>query len=183
MFGLKPKFALGLPSAKEIAALHTASRVEWCRARPLPEEAKARLRVPDRAWDALSKLWSECKEPVQGSDGTFRVHIECHESREGFVILYAQGHPERDEFTVGFVLLDEENEVKLDMPYTDMPKPMLPDDEAYMDRIWKAVVPVLTIKKTEHEQRPNDPCKCGSGRKAKKCCLGRVEHASEDLPG
>ena len=32
---------------------------------------------------------------------------------------------------------------------------------------------VVTIVNDEPEVGPNDPCPCGSGRKYKKCCLGK----------
>jgi hypothetical protein len=51
--------------------------------------------------------------------------------------------------------------------------------DANLDQVTKEMSPGISMRQLRSELRPkkigrNDPCMCGSGRKYKKCCLGKA---------
>jgi hypothetical protein len=130
--------------------------------------------LPDDIWQRLVDLWQHCplEDIMKEKSGRFRLTLELHESREGFVVLYAEGSLTGEKPIVGFLLIDEDDTVKLDFPYTDMPPQPTKEELAWVRSLWVAFEPVATIRAVK-KRRPNDRCE-HCGRKVKRCICGEI---------
>ncbi len=146
----------------------------WYRAFPLNKRAAAKLQAPDSALEELARVWLEGPTKKVSS----RIHwlnekfvaIYQHEADEGFVYFAAKFL--NGETVPGILVFDEE----------DDPKPMFelfaeegledpkPDDVLFMKELWAELPEPVTQIIAQRQQRPNDKCACGSGKKFKKCC-------------
>jgi hypothetical protein len=178
MLGRRPDISIGLPSPEALAELRAVaiSPQEWTKNHKLPHAAKEVLLVPDEIWDGLIRLWLHCpvEKIMQDKAGRFRLTLELHESREGFVVLYAEGSLTGGKPVVGFMLIDDDDAIKLDFPYTDMSPQPTKEELAWLRSIWVPFNPVGTIR-VGKEPRPNDRCKA-CGRKVKRCVCAEIAH-------
>ena len=172
MFGKKPK-AVGIPSQVELDKLSQATITKT----PLPLEAKTKLRIPDGAWDKLSRAWAEGKgqkytptgERVGAGQG-FLVWVELHEARAGYIVLFARW--DGTKVLVGFSAYGDDDEIVTEITH-DIAEELTPENIDFLENhVWKHVPPALTLVRTRRVA-PNDLCPCGSGKKFKKCCLNR----------
>jgi hypothetical protein len=169
VFGKRPK-AVGIPTQVELDKL----AVETITATPLPLEAKAKLLIPDSAWDKLCAAWTAGKgqkytptgERVGKTDG-FLVWVELHEARAGFIVLFARWDGVK--VLVGFSAYDDDDEIVTEITH-DIAEELTPENRDFLENhVWKHVPPALTLVRSTRVA-PNALCPCGSGKKFKKCC-------------
>lgn len=174
MFGKKPK-PVGIPSKSELDKLsqETITRT------PLPVEAKAKLLIPDGAWEKLCAAWALGKgqkytptgERAAVGSGGFLVWVELHEARAGFIVLFARW--DGVAVKVGFSAYGDDDEIVTEITH-DIAEELTPENIDFLENhVWKHVPPALTLVRSQRVA-PNDSCACGSGKKFKKCCLTRI---------
>jgi len=112
----------------------------------LPRAWKREFELSAREWEKLNKFWSDFRGPVKSADHFFVPCLLDLQKEIMGVIEYNRG-------TLTFEIFEGPEE-RENIPWDKIPHP--------------EPSPSLV---SEARTGPNEKCRCGSGKKFKKCCL------------
>lgn len=136
--------------------------------------AAAAIKMPGRIFRDLCTEWdAECRERGEEPFDEVSFEYESHVNRQGIVFIVLE--PEKDGIKI-IVKAADIPDLANDEPEDDLEVGEDIDltnaktiDPLKQPEIWDELNPVTQMK-AERRIGPNEPCPCGSGKKAKKCC-------------
>jgi len=158
-----------LPAPEELRRLRLQA---IARENPITAGLVAPLHMPEIMRRRLARAWDTMKDPG-GSLNAFDIEVEAHQSRQGHVTLiarYENGTVRPGVELVNYIenARDDEDDIDVKRIYADEASEE-GRSAAWWRWLWERFEPVGTLH-AGPRVGPNDPCPCGSGRKAKKCC-------------
>jgi len=172
MFDLKPPKNMQLPTKAELDRLKLDAIIVQ---NPITADNCKSMFMPPEYVQKLAHAWDSTRGPI-ANPNNFGISVESHPSRQGFVILTAR-------YFDGIVRPGVE--LVLDSEYEDETEEILKFEvgdgeiekrpESFWKQVWTPFLAVTQIVSLVPKIQPNSRCKCGSGKKHKKCCGRKSE--------